>query len=59
MMKVEIGKTYEICNPYISGVVKSCFMIEVNNEEDIRRVKVYLNSPRSEVRELNQNKKDE
>ena len=51
-MKVEIGKTYEICNPHISGVVKSCFMIEVNNEEDIRRVKVYLNSPRSEVREL-------
>ncbi len=52
-MKVEIGKTYEICNPnYGMGVVKSCFMIEVKNEEDIRRVKVYLNSPRSEVREL-------
>ena len=50
-MKVEIGKSYEICNLYISLAFKSCFIIEVKNQEDIRRVKVYLKSPRTEVKE--------
>jgi hypothetical protein len=56
-MKVEIGKCYEICNPHIAGVVKTCFMIDVKNEQDIMRVKAYIDSRRSEVRELKLNNK--
>ena len=56
-MKVEIGKSYEICNPHISGFVKTCFLIEVKNDEDIRRVQVYIDRPRSEVLELKLNQK--
>lgn len=55
-MKVEIGKTYEICTTHIVDLCDTCSTIKVTNEEELEYVQAYADSPakRIKVREIDE-----
>lgn len=48
-IEIEIGDTYTISAPYISGIANTCWDMKAETEEDVKNIKLYLDSPRHTV----------
>lgn len=51
-MTVSIGDKFNVCIPYIVGVVDTCHVKEVKTEDDVKLINIYLKSKRYKVTKL-------